>query len=119
MMRIEPRAIAWLAAIVAAAGAPAVSTSADNPTVEGRGADFTFAGRVLDPEGRPLAGARVYFSGLTPSIEFRERTISGAEGKFRFTVKRAEIKEAEFPASRLPIGQHFAVGAMADGCGTA
>src|SRR5262249_43988275 len=34
---------------------------------------FTYAGHVLDPDGKPLAGARVSISGLTPGvIEFRD-----------------------------------------------
>jgi RNA polymerase sigma factor (sigma-70 family) len=81
--------------------------------------DVTFAGRVLGPDGKPLPGAHAFFSGLTPAIEFVDRTISRSDGTFRFTVRRNEINEGAFPLSRLPPESGFRVGASADGCGSA
>jgi protocatechuate 3,4-dioxygenase beta subunit len=77
---------------------------------------FTYSGRVLDPAGKPLAGAKVYICGLTAGvIEFKERTKSGEDGRFRFTVKKEEfqVRGNERPGSRVLIG------ATAPGCGGA
>ena len=53
---------------------------------------FTYAGRVLGPDGKPLAGAKVWISGLKPGvIEYAERTPTGKDGTFRFTVRRDEF----------------------------
>jgi protocatechuate 3,4-dioxygenase beta subunit len=83
--------------------APPVADKADpNP------ADvFTYSGRVLDPDGKPLAGAKIYITGLTSGIiEFKPRTTTAADGTFRFTVKRDEFKLRgdEQPGSRVTIG---------------
>jgi RNA polymerase sigma factor (sigma-70 family) len=77
---------------------------------------FTYSGRVLDPDGKSLAGARVYICGLTAGvIDFKERTKTGADGRFRFTVKKEEfqLRGDERPGSRVIIG------ATAPGCGAA
>jgi RNA polymerase sigma factor (sigma-70 family) len=82
---------------------------------------FTYAGRVLDPDGKPLAGAKIYISGLRPGvIEFRERTSSGPDGKFRFTVRRDEFGDkGVVPPGRSPPERFVFIGATADGCGAA
>jgi RNA polymerase sigma factor (sigma-70 family) len=82
---------------------------------------FTYAGRVLGPDGKPLAGANVFVSGLTPGvIEFRKRTVSGADGTFRFVVRRDEFGEkGVVPPSRSPPEKYVHVGATAKGRGAA
>jgi RNA polymerase sigma factor (sigma-70 family) len=82
---------------------------------------FTYAGRVLGPDGKPLAGAKVYICGLTPGvIEFRKRTTSGEDGTFRFTVRRDEFGDkGVVPPSRSPPERYVFIGATADGCGAA
>jgi RNA polymerase sigma factor (sigma-70 family) len=82
---------------------------------------FAYTGRVLDPDGKPLAGAKLFICGLTPGvIEFRERAISGADGTFRFTVRRDEFgKNGIVPPSRSPPERYVNIGATADGCGAA
>jgi RNA polymerase sigma factor (sigma-70 family) len=82
---------------------------------------FTYAGRVLDPDGKPLAGAKLYICGLNPGvIEFRERTTSGPDGTFRFQVRRDEFGEkGVVPPGRSPPEWYVNIGATADGCGAA
>jgi RNA polymerase sigma factor (sigma-70 family) len=82
---------------------------------------FTYSGRVLDPEGKPLAGAKIYISGLRPGvIEFRERTTSGADGQFRFTVRRDEFGDkGVVPPGRSPPERYVFIGATAENCGAA
>jgi RNA polymerase sigma factor (sigma-70 family) len=50
-------------------------------------------GRVLDPVGKPVEGARIYLldqglHGVAPAV----RTTSTAEGRFRFSVPRKEVQ---------------------------
>ena len=59
----------------------------------------TVRGRVLDPDGNPVKGARLYWPRMpkTPprseeDIEFSLRTKTDAEGRFRFELPRAAIK---------------------------
>jgi RNA polymerase sigma factor (sigma-70 family) len=81
---------------------------------------LTYVGRVLNPDGKPLAGAKVYICGLTPGvIEFRKRTVSGADGGFRFTVRREEFgNNGVVPPSRSPPERFVFLGATAEGCGS-
>jgi protocatechuate 3,4-dioxygenase beta subunit len=95
---------------------PAAEKSAD-PVREA----FTYAGRVLDPDGKPLAGAKLSICGLTPGvIEFRERAETGPDGTFRFTVRRDEFGDkGVVPPGRSPPERFVHIGAMADKCGAA
>ncbi len=68
---------------------------------------FTYAGRILDPNGKPLKGAKVYICGLRGGvIEFKPRATTETDGTFRFTVKREEfqVRRNEQPGSRVWIG---------------
>jgi hypothetical protein len=92
--------------------------SANTATAEPGGESLVYAGRVLDPDGKPLAGAKVLISGLTPGvIEFRERAVTGADGTFRFVVRREEF--GENPPGRPPPERWVFIGALADKCGAA
>ncbi len=59
--------------------------------------NVTIGGRVVDQQGRPIAGARVYLhvdsdEPLTPvPIPPPVRATTGAEGRFRFTVDRIDL----------------------------
>ncbi|MHB1421837.1 MAG: sigma-70 family RNA polymerase sigma factor [Gemmataceae bacterium] len=71
-------------------------------------------GRVLDPDGKPIQGARLYWPRLpkTPvrsedDIEFTQPAKSDADGRFRF----------ELPTADLRAEQKFPVLAAADGFG--
>jgi RNA polymerase sigma factor (sigma-70 family) len=46
-------------------------------------------GQVLNPEGKPVAGARLYLARTTPPAP-SQQAISGPDGRFRFAVPRAE-----------------------------
>src|SRR5207302_1709563 len=51
----------------------------------------TFAGRVLDPDGKPVARARVYITrhdGKTKEIP-KPLAVTGEAGRFHFTVPKA------------------------------
>jgi RNA polymerase sigma factor (sigma-70 family) len=55
----------------------------------------TFAGRVLDPDGKPVAGARVYISRSRYEKKQHQgtpkaRAVTGEAGRFRFSVPGAE-----------------------------
>jgi RNA polymerase sigma factor (sigma-70 family) len=82
---------------------------------------FTYAGRVLTPDGKPLAGAKVVICGLKPGhIEFRERATSGPDGTFRFRVRRDEFGDkGVVPLGRSPPERQVHIGATADGYGAA
>jgi RNA polymerase sigma factor (sigma-70 family) len=57
-------------------------------------------GRVLDPDGKPLAGARLYwYSTVLRRESFREahdpKRTSAADGRFRFPIPQSEIDNLE------------------------
>ena len=82
---------------------------------------FTYAGRVLDPDGKPLAGAQVWIHGLEPHVgEFRPRVLSGPDGKFRFVVRRDEFGDkGVVPADYDHPERFVSLGATSPGCGSA
>src|SRR5262249_23265962 len=48
-------------------------------------------GRVLDPDGKPLAGARLYLGSSSPKALTKSvRATSGDDGRFAFTLTRSE-----------------------------
>jgi RNA polymerase sigma factor (sigma-70 family) len=58
----------------------------------------TFRGRVVDANGKPVAGAKLsllYYSSLR--ADGVERAVTDAEGKYHFTVKRSEFKTDYHP----------------------
>ena len=101
-----------------AAEAKAPRTPAATPAEE-TATTFTYAGRVLDSQGKPLAGAKLFISGLKPGvIEFRARGTSGPDGAFRFQVRRDEFGDkGVVPPGRSPPERFVHIGATADGCG--
>jgi RNA polymerase sigma factor (sigma-70 family) len=111
----------WLSRTPRAAEPPA---DAPKPAVQKPAAaveSFRYTGRVVDVDGKPLAGAKVFVCGLKPGfIEFRERAVSGADGMFDFRVRRDEFGDkGVVPPGRSPPEQFVHVGATADGHGTA
>jgi RNA polymerase sigma factor (sigma-70 family) len=78
------------------------------------------SGRVLGPQGRPFAGARLYVGhtrrrnepeAIANPPDYPLRATSGPDGRFRFTFARSELGERYLDASR-PV-----VVALADGLG--
>jgi RNA polymerase sigma factor (sigma-70 family) len=80
---------------------------------------FTYAGRVLGPDGEPWCGAKLFIKGLTPGVvEFRARGVSDPNGTFRFDVRRDEFGEkGVVRPDRDPPEQYVAIAATAEGCG--
>jgi RNA polymerase sigma factor (sigma-70 family) len=58
---------------------------------------FTYQGLVVDPEGRPVHGAALYVDkyGLEQAKNPPLRATSGADGRFRFAVKRSDFDTPE------------------------
>jgi RNA polymerase sigma factor (sigma-70 family) len=90
---------------------PAAKAKPPAPAVKDEGKDrITYGGRVLGPDGRPVAGAKLYlttaggYSGRPePSPEY---ATTGADGRFRFAVPKVQF------------GDHYTVvAAAAPNCG--
>jgi protocatechuate 3,4-dioxygenase beta subunit len=74
-----------------------------------------FSGRVLDPDGKPFAGAKLYAPyPVSRSRPPAVRATSDADGQFRFTVARPELEASMSYPSYSP-----GLLAMADGFGPA
>jgi protocatechuate 3,4-dioxygenase beta subunit len=57
-------------------------------------ASIEVRGRVLDPEGKPLSGAKLYLGQLTPDgLTVSPQATSGPEGRFRFAVSRSALQK--------------------------
>ena len=74
----------------------------------------TFRGRVLNTDGKPVAGAKIYALYYTPKeLPVPVRAISDAEGAFRFDVMRGDFDKS---SSAQPWNEAMLV-ARADGYG--
>jgi RNA polymerase sigma factor (sigma-70 family) len=69
----------------------------DRPKSEAEGA-VEVRGRVLDPDGKPVAGAKLYLTRSAP-----ERATSGPDGRFRFAVSRSEREKGVAGDSPLQV----------------
>jgi RNA polymerase sigma factor (sigma-70 family) len=95
-----------------AAGPPQAAAPPKAPR-EGKEA-VAFRGRVLDPAGKPFSGAKIYLFYPTPrKVAMPVRAASDAEGRFQFTVGRAEFDRT---GSRDPWTEAAPM-AVADGFG--
>jgi protocatechuate 3,4-dioxygenase beta subunit len=72
-------------------------------------APIEVSGRVLDPEGKPFAGANLYvghsprpapFAPSRPTTAYRLRATSEADGRFHFTFARSELDAKLLDVSR-------------------
>jgi RNA polymerase sigma factor (sigma-70 family) len=77
-----------------AAAAPAPPTDAEpHGTKEGPKESLTFAGRVLDPDGKPVAGATLsVWTSAAKRDAPRPRQTTGKDGRFRVSVRRADLQ---------------------------
>jgi protocatechuate 3,4-dioxygenase beta subunit len=78
----------------AAPGAQPPAAEVKRPAADGKDS-VAYGGRVLGPDGRPVAGAKVYMTTArgylkrpAPSPEY---ATTGADGRFRFTVPKGEF----------------------------
>jgi RNA polymerase sigma factor (sigma-70 family) len=81
------------AAPKATPGGPAAAPAAKDAEKAG----IAFAGRVLDPDGKPAAGAKIYLLYSAPRA-LPVRATSDAEGRFRFTAAQADFDRSYTPA---------------------
>jgi RNA polymerase sigma factor (sigma-70 family) len=64
-------------------------------------------GRVLGPDGRPVAGAKLYLNYRSPKpLDYPVRATSGEDGRFEFTFARSELDPTY---SDSPVSQVVAV----------
>jgi RNA polymerase sigma factor (sigma-70 family) len=100
---------------------PAAALVQNQPlATEAFNAPITIRGRVLDPEGTPIGGAKLYV-GYSPrpspftlsrsAITYSPRATSAADGRFHFAFARSELDAKLLDVSRP------AVVAVASGCG--
>jgi protocatechuate 3,4-dioxygenase beta subunit len=104
--------------MIAGLGITAVlSADADPPAKTASKDDVKIRGRVLDPDGKPFAGAKLYLGGQVSPKEptYSVRATSGDDGRFEFTVANSEQKK---PGPDAPPYQVLAV-AKDHGCGWA
>ncbi len=88
---------------------PAAAPASDD--VQG---DVTFGGRVLGPDGKPFAGAKLYLFYYTPkALPVPARATSDAEGRFEFRVARADFERS---SNKAPWDESVVV-AVANGYG--
>jgi RNA polymerase sigma factor (sigma-70 family) len=72
--------------------------AAERPADPAKGGDddgnvLVYGGRVLDPDGKPFAGAKVYLTYFVfGGSRYVERATSGPDGGFRFTVARGDFE---------------------------
>jgi RNA polymerase sigma factor (sigma-70 family) len=72
----------------------AAAPAADNTPVAKEDGKVVVNGRVLDPDGQPLAGARVFLPGAVWGNAQKGSLVdvkSGEDGRFRFTIDRAQL----------------------------
>jgi RNA polymerase sigma factor (sigma-70 family) len=113
-------AFGLLAGAVALRPAATVNATPAEPPKEGArppaadGASTTYSGRVLDPDGKPVAGAKLYAVYYTPKIlPIPERGTTDKDGSYRFTVPNSEFDRS---ASAQPWNEVI-VFAVTDGFG--
>jgi RNA polymerase sigma factor (sigma-70 family) len=75
------------------ADAPRQASPADKPATQTR---IAARGRVLDPDSKPVAGAKLYL-GYTGAkdVTYPVRATSGDDGRFEFTIERSELDKVD------------------------
>jgi RNA polymerase sigma factor (sigma-70 family) len=89
---------------------PEAKATPPAPAVKEDKERIAYAGRVLGPDGRPVAGARLYLTTVRGNLRrpapSPERATTGPDGRFRFAVPTADFG-----------GHYTVVAAAAPGCG--
>jgi RNA polymerase sigma factor (sigma-70 family) len=69
--------------------------AADAPAQAGAKEAIKVRGRVLSPDGKPFAGARLYLGSSSPKAPTKSaRATSGDDGRFQFSLSRSELVKA-------------------------
>jgi RNA polymerase sigma factor (sigma-70 family) len=110
------RALATRPPDAAQAEPPLLASGEQAPQAEPPRADdkeiVAVQGRVLDPDGKPLPGAKLYLNTFNPKEPtYPVRATSGADGRFDFNFSRSELNRTY---TDNPVGQ---VAAVAEGFG--
>jgi RNA polymerase sigma factor (sigma-70 family) len=80
--------------------ASAKQQAATKPQAAEEGPMVEVRGRVLDPDGKPFAGAKLYLHYQnSKETNFPVRATSDADGRFFFTFKRSLLDESSFDTS--------------------
>jgi RNA polymerase sigma factor (sigma-70 family) len=80
-------------------------------------ATLVLSGRVLDPNGKPSEGAKLYLlDSSTAKTSPRVQATSGADGRFRFTLARKDVQLPPYTDNRW---DHVFLCAMSEGFGLA
>ena len=91
--------------------APTVERAMSNAAANAADTQFHYRGRVVDPNGKPVAGAKLFLvywtHGATAGETAKPRAVSDAQGSFEFLVKRSEF---EADGNEGLSSQLFAVG---------
>jgi RNA polymerase sigma factor (sigma-70 family) len=88
--------------------APRETAAKPEPKDETNSADtgketFTYRGRVVDADGKPVAGATVYLGYLAPkATKPASQATTDSEGHYEFILKRAEFEPVGIPAPGQP-----------------
>jgi RNA polymerase sigma factor (sigma-70 family) len=92
-MSLAAVGVAWHRAS-AAGQEDARPTEAAKPTLTKPASDEFIAirGQVVDPDGKPFAGAKLYLATWTPQgFKVEERAASGEDGRFEFSLAKTEL----------------------------
>jgi RNA polymerase sigma factor (sigma-70 family) len=77
-----------------------------------------YQGRVLGPDGKPFAGAKLYLAVPEEIAKTRPvRATTGADGRFQFTVTRAELNLPREVPAEVDVFAFLEVVAVAEGYG--
>jgi RNA polymerase sigma factor (sigma-70 family) len=113
LARFKPAAVGGEPPAAGKAEAPKPATPAAPDAAEGA---VTYAGRVVGPDGKPVAGAKVYLLYYTPkALPVPARATSDADGRFQFSAARADFDRS---STKVPWDEAVVV-AVANGYGMA
>jgi RNA polymerase sigma factor (sigma-70 family) len=87
----------------------------DTPVEESKGEWIAFAGRVVDPDGKPVRGARLFlvdhFQRLDGPPALEAQAISAADGRFHFAIDRPAAN-AVFQRTLVAAADGFGLGLL-------
>jgi RNA polymerase sigma factor (sigma-70 family) len=86
-------------------GVPEQNVGTRSKVPQEKSDSMTVTGRVLDPDGKPAASARVFVDPQTPDEKLLDSATTGKDGRFSFTFPRSRLvdPETKFPLTRVRI----------------